>query len=77
MNISNVQRNEEYLNKRFMPLIDMFFYTDSENVRFCVWIKARPGISKGDNFWEILKTVERIDETNFDKFEKLQKVWGY
>ena len=57
------------------PLIDMFFYTDSEDLRFLSWVKAKrtPGI---DNLFagEVKKLEERWKEWNETDFNNIKEL---
>lgn len=57
------------------PLMDMFFYNDSEDLRFLAWIRAKgnPGVS--NMFLYEVKKVEKKwkewNETDFNNIKEL------
>ena len=63
--------------QKIKPIIDMYFYNDSESVRFLAWIKAKPtNIKRFDKILksDILFTEEKWKERNEADFNKLKEL---
>lgn len=59
----------EEFTKNIRPLIEMYYYTDSQNLRFLAWIKGTPGLHPDIKGY--VKIWKDFNETSFNNIKEL------